>query len=351
MSVDLYEPRRMIAALEQRKIPFRFFLDTFFREEDISETDNIDIDIDRGGQRIMAAFVNPKLPGQNVERRGFKTRTYKPPYVKPKRTTEVDDVLKRSIGENVYNAMSPMIRAGRLLGKDLGELDDLISRREEWMAANALQLGQITVEGEGVSDTIDFDMLTTHTIALSGTARWSQYTTAKPLTNLRDYCIDLIQEDSGLVPTVVVFGRSAWDDFMQCEQIIGGSTGRKSLFDLRAIETGRIDPRPLAAGGVTYQGYLQELNLDLYTYAGRYWNDSTKTSEWLMHPDKILIGCTDARCVRHYGLIKDLKMVAPLRRFAKSWEEEDPSARFVMVQSAPLMANHQPDAFVCVTVR
>jgi hypothetical protein len=352
MSVDLYEPRRMLTALEQRKIPFSFFLDTFFREEDVSMEDAIDIDIDRGGQRIMAAFVNPRLQGQLVERRGYRTRSYKPPYVKPKRVTTAEDALKRQMGEVMVNSgVSPAARAAKLVGKDLGELDDMIWRREEWMAACAVQTGVIEVEGEGVKDEIDFDMLDTHKIVLSGTARWSQGTTASPLKNLRSWSVDIIQEDSGLVPGIAIFGRNSWDDFMSCDEIVGASSGHKSLFDMRAIDVGRIDPTPLAAGGVTYQGYLKELNLDLYTYAGKFWNDSTKTSEWLMHPDKVLVGCTDARCIRHYGVIKDLDSLIPVRRFPKTWIEKDPSVRMLMVQSAPLIANHQPDAFVCATVR
>jgi hypothetical protein len=352
MSVELYEPRRMLASLEQRQIPFSFFLDTFFQEEDVSATEAIDIDIDRGGKRIMAAFVNPKLQGQQVERRGYKTRSYKPPYVKPKRVTTAVDAMKRQMGENLVNSgVNPAMRAAKLIGKDLGELDDMIWRREEWMAACAVQTGTIIVQGEGVEDEIDFDMLDTHKIVLSGTARWSQYTTAKPLQNLRNYSVDIIQEDSGLVPGIAVFGRDAWDDFMSCESVVGTATGSKSLFDMRAIDVGRIDPRPLAAGGVTYQGYVKEINMDLYTYAGKFWNDKTNTSEWLMHPDKVLIGCTDARCVRHYGPIQDLESLIPVRRFPKTWIEKDPSVRMLMVQSAPLVANHQPDAFVCVIVR
>ena len=352
MSVELYEPRRMLTSLEQRKIPFSFFLDTFFKEEDISYTDAIDIDIDRGGKRVMAAFVNPRLQGQAVERRGFRTRSYKPPYVKPKRITTAEDALKRQMGETLVNSgISPAQRAARLVGKDLGELDDMIWRREEWMASCALQDGIIIVQGEGVDDEIDFDMLDTHKVVLTGNARWSQHTTATPLKNLRNYSIDLIQEDSGLVPGIAVFGRDAWDDFMACEEVVGTSTGSKSLFDMRAIDVGRIDPKPLAAGGVTYQGYIKEINMELFTYAGKFWNDLTGTSEWLMHPDKVLIGCADARCVRHYGPIKDLDSMIPVRRFPKTWTEKDPSARFLMVQSAPLVANHQPDAFVCVTVR
>jgi hypothetical protein len=243
-----------------------------------------------------------------------------------------------------------MIRAAQLIGKDLGELDDMIMRREEWMAASAVQNGTIVVKGEGVEDLISFDMLPTHQVVLTGAALWSAHTTATPLTYLRNWSVDVIQEDSGLVPQITIFGRNAWDHFMQCDQIVGAASGHKSLFDLRAIDVGRIDPMPLAAAGVTYQGYLREINMDLYTYAGRFWNDDTKSSEYLMHPDKILMGCRDARCVRHYGLIKDLDSLAAVKRFPKMWTEKDPSARFLMVQSAPLIANHQPDAFLTATV-
>ena len=349
MSIDLFETRRMIASLEQRKRPFSFFLSTFYREEDLSETAHIDIDIDRGGKRVMAAFVNSKLQGQAVTRRGFKTRSYKPPYVKPKRPTTAEDCLKRGMGESVYTASSPLQRAGQILGKDLGGLDDMIIMREEWMAACGVQTGQVIVQGEGVDDVLDFDMLDSHKPVLGGTDIWTAHSTARPLRKLRDWS-ELIQEDSGKVPTVGVFGKTAWNNFMDCDEISGSAAGKKSLFDLRAIDVGRIDPQMLAMAGVTYQGYLKEINMDMYTYVGTFYNDVTGETEYLMNPNKVLLGCTDARCVRHYGVIDDIEALVAVRRFPKTWIEKDPGVRQLLVQSAPLMANHQPDAFVCATV-
>ena len=66
--------------------------------------------------------------------------------------------------------------------------------------------------------------------------------------------------------------------------------------------------------------------------------------------NKVWIGSTNAKNTRLYGAIKDLKALAAMPRFAKSWEEEDPSARYLMMQSAPLVALNQPDAFVSAVV-
>jgi hypothetical protein len=51
-----------------------------------------------------------------------------------------------------------------------------------------------------------------------------------------------------------------------------------------------------------------------------------------------------------YGCIKDLSAMYPVARFPKSWEEEDPSARFLLMQSAPLLVPTQIDSFLSAQV-
>jgi len=71
-----------------------------------------------------------------------------------------------------------------------------------------------------------------------------------------------------------------------------------------------------------------------------------------MIPDnKVIVTSSKADARRHYGAIKDKKAgFAAVPRFPKIWDEEDPAAEFLMVQSAPLPAFHQIDAVVVLTV-
>ena len=93
MAYNLFDSRTMMAALEQAKPPRTFLLDTFFSGAPRTfDTEAVDIDIIKGKRRL-APFVNPRHEGKIVEKRGFKTRSYKPAYVKPKMVTTAEDIL------------------------------------------------------------------------------------------------------------------------------------------------------------------------------------------------------------------------------------------------------------------
>jgi hypothetical protein len=113
LTLDLFETRTMLAALEQMLPPKAFFRDTFFSSVETSMTEHVEIDIMKGKRRL-APFISPRKEGKLVERIGFTTRTYKPPYVKPKMVTTAQDFLKRDVGQTIYGAAdSAMSRAAK----------------------------------------------------------------------------------------------------------------------------------------------------------------------------------------------------------------------------------------------
>lgn len=343
--VNLYEFRTMLEALEQRVPPRSFLLDTFFSNTQVHDTETVDIDIVQGKRRL-APFVNRNLEAKLVERNsGFRTLSYKPPYIKPKMITTSADIMKRAPGQTIYgNNQSPFQRASEQLGKDLATLEDMIVRREEWMASMALVNGSVRVIGEGVDDTIDFLMKATHKPVLAGTAKWSDAANCKPLSDLRAWK-RIISQDSGLVPTDVIMGTGAYDKFLSSNQV----SGEGKLFDLMRITLGQIEPRDMG-NGVTYIGRIVELGIDIWTYEDWYISDTEQTEEPMIPANAVIMGSRAARTTRHYGAINDLSVTGALKRFPKSWTVEDPSAQIVMVQSAPLIVPHQVDAFLSATV-
>lgn len=349
MAYNLFDSRTMIQALEQAKPPRTFLLDTFFSGAPRTfDTEAVDIDIIKGKRRL-APFVSPRREGKIVEKRGFTTRSYKPAYVKPKMVTTAEDILKRDPGMHIYSPNSgPAAKAAQELGRNLAEMNEMITRREEWMAAQALTTGKCPVIGEGIDDLVDFLMEATHLPALAGTAKWTDHTNADPLVDLRTWK-RLISQDSGINPTHAIMGLSAIDNFLKCDNVIGTTGGGKNLFNMINVQMGRIDPK-LLPDGVTYYGYLQEIGIEIYTYEEWYVDDESAIESPMMPTNKVLMGNPSARTEKMYGAIRDLSALAAVPRFPKSWVVEDPSARFVMLQSAPLMAPVQVDAFLCATV-
>lgn len=347
-TIDLFETRTMLEVFSQLKPIRTWFLATFFSLSRTFNTEAVDVDIVKGKRRL-APFVSPKREGKIVERSGFKTRSYKPAYIKPKMVTTAEDILKRQPGNIIYMPNSgPAQMAAAQLGLDLAELDEMITRREEWMAAQALITGQVNVVGDGINDVLDFHMDAENKPVLSGTSLWSDHDHAVPLDNLKTWK-RLVAKKAGKAPSLCLMGLSAVDNFLKCEQVIGTTGGGKNLFNMRAIDIGRINPQSLP-DGVTFYGTLTELGMDIYTYEEWYVDEFDDVEYPLMPNNKVLLGNPGARCERLYGAIKDLSALAPTARFPKTWVKEDPSARFLMVQSAPLMLPVEIDAFLCATV-
>ena len=338
MAVSMFETRIMLAALEQVFPPTTFLLNMFFQDIEKSESKYVDIDIYKGKKRL-APFVRSTQQGKLVEKQGFYTKTFQPPYIKEKMVINPDEILNnRNIGNTQYFGKTPQQRAAEQLMRDMETLRDMIIRREEWMASKLLETGIITITGDGYDATIDFGMAADHKIAVGIITAWDN-ANAKPLNNLKTWKRK-IQLDSGLVPRVVVMGYSAWDAFIDHSSV-------QTLLDNRRIALGQIDPKELPEG-VEYQGDI--LNLSIYTYNESFLDDSGSVG-YYVPAKKIFMGCTQARTARHYGAIKDLESgFTPVQYFPKSWVEHDPSCRMLLVQSSPLVAMHQPDCFLCAEV-
>lgn len=340
MSIDIFNTRTMLRALEERRPPKLFLTNTFFPAVETSDTEHVDIDVIRNKRRL-APFVHPLAEGKLVERQGFSTKSFKPPYLKPKMVTTAADLLKRSIGEAVYATKTPAQRAAEQLSKDLAEMDDMIWRRIEWMAASALFTDQIVVAGEGVSATIDFGRASSHEITLASGVKWNQ-AGGDIISDLRDWK-SLVAQDTGLVPNICIMGHDVVEVFLADADVVA-ILGRFS----NQTVTAAMDTKNLE-DGVTYIGRVE--GLDIYSYE-EWYLDSNGTEQPLVPADKVLLASTRARRAVHFGAILDLDAggVAAVPRFPKSWRTPDPSAQWVMLQSSPIVVPTQVDASLVADV-
>ena len=338
MAIDLFDSRKMLSQIEQMKPAQNFLRDTFFTETNTSDSPKVDIDIVKGKRRV-APYVSPKLEGKVVERLGYTTHTVEPPHVKPKMVTDVENLYKRMPGQTVYsNCLTPAAQAALQLGKDLRELNEMIDRVEEVQAAEALNTGAITIADDGVSLSVDFLMPADHKVTLLTTTRWSE-TTAVPLDNFRTWRRKILQ-DSGITPDVCVMGSGVIDAFLNHASV-------QNLLNNRRVDLGMINPQALP-NGVTYYGFINEVGLDIYGY-DEWYVDSGGTEQPMVPANKLWIGSTRARNVRNYGAIQDVEYGNfAVSRFPKSWVQPDPSKRFLMLTSAPLMSLYQVDAFMSI---
>ena len=166
--MDLYTPTRIEEVFRRSPRVTTFLKSTFFKGSKTFVTQSVNFDIVEGS-RSVAPFVNPKAGGQVIPNKGYSTKTYTAPLVSPEKVTEAEEMLNRIAGEQITSSMTPAERAVRKLSEDLVEMDEMITRREEVMCAEALFTGKITVKGKNIDDEIDFGFSNTETLS----KKWS----------------------------------------------------------------------------------------------------------------------------------------------------------------------------------
>ena len=352
MAIDLFEPRTMGKMLLERKGPKGLVKTLFFGgAPQTYDTEHVDFDVETR-VRLMAPFSNPKLAGQVVDDVGYTTRSFTPPLVQPKKVTTAENLQQRQPGEALYGGMSPDERGAAKLGKDLGELDDRIARREEWMCVQAARLGTIAIVGPGVNATLDFGRNAGNTIALpAANLRWDG-ANAAIVKDLRTWSRTVVQR-CGLAPDVAILGRLAAD------ALLSDSTLRTQL-DTRRMEMGIIAPIFDEVKGATYLGRLAGTGMDLWAYDEWFIDpESVITGEQPMIPDKeVVIGSTRAQTEMAYGAVPvaegegaaaKISLVAGAR-VPQSWTQKEPAGRFLKVSARPLPIPTQVNGFLRATV-
>lgn len=347
MPIDIYDTRTMLEAVRQMMPVHTFLKDTFFSTKSTSPNEAIDVDFYKG-RRKMAPFVSPRLAGQVITREGFVTKTYKPPMIKPMRAITGDDIIKRSMGETIYSTKSPDERAAEMAARDLAELDESITRREEWMASQVLFTGKVHMIGEGVDQVLDYNF--SNNVALTGTDQWSD-PASDPIADLKGWRLKVIQQ-SGVTPDIVVMASDVVDAFINHAKV-------QKVMDNTRIMLGQINPRQLP-NGVTYIGSITSLGLDIYSYDEWYVDDETDpanpTEKPMVPAGNVLVGSTRARSTFAYGAviltdnITKQFITVEGERVPDSWVEKNPPVRYLQLNSRPLPIPHEVDSWYVAQV-
>jgi hypothetical protein len=328
--------RRVVASLDE---PLAFLLNLFFREVQTGDTEDIHFDVDTTKQRITP-FVHPMVAGKVVQSKGWATKTFRPAYAKDKRSFKPDAPMKRWIGEQIGGSLSPQARRDLALRRELMDQLEMLTRREEVMASEALRTGKVTVTGEGYDTVVvDFTRSSALTVALTSGAQWSE-TTATVIDDLETWG-DLIQQTSGAVGMDVVMDPLAWRLFRGKDEV-------KALLDNRRGSASTAEIGPRSGRKARYGGNIGDY--DIWIYQDRYIDDAGVEQKML--PDNtVIVSGAQLEGVRAYGAIQDEKAgYTATRFFSKSWLEEDPAVRWLLMQSAPLVVPYRVNASLCATV-
>jgi len=311
--------------------PFQNFLLNFFGQEYLSTDEQINFDKISDDKRI-AVFINPRRPGEVIKTRGSSVVSYRPGYIKDKRTIDPTHVFKRKAGQPMNSGLTPSERyAATVVDLALVQVNALY-RRLEWMAAQLLLNGTYDMKGDDINVNVDFARKSSNTIALAGVKRWLGANTAvSPIEDLEDWV-----EQSEAPVRAIIMGKFAYRALRRDpkfkEQITLDS--RLGVTNLTQM------PQKTSWEDITYRGALYGGTVPLYTYTGTY-TDPDSGVETPFIPDDALIGVPDSSYgYQCFSTIQDASAnYETLPYYMKNWVEEDPGIPYLMLQSAPMLAH------------
>ena len=142
--MNLYEQSTLIGIRNLIPPLHTFLLKRYFPDGEIFPTPDCIVEY-RKGNKTLAPFVLPYKGGITIGREGYKAKKMEPPHIAPQRTLTVDDIKKKGLEEYYGTTKDPVKRAAEFLTKDLADLSEMIDRRREWMAAELLTTGKLTM--------------------------------------------------------------------------------------------------------------------------------------------------------------------------------------------------------------
>lgn len=339
--MDIFTTAVLNGVVQDLKTPSSFLLDQFFQSTQNETSEEIHFDTDNAKRRI-APFVSPLVAGKVVASAGYKTSTFKPAYIKDKRVFDASRPMKRAIGEKIGGAMNPADRMRLIVASELTDQINMINRRLEVMAGETLRTGKVTVKGEQYPEKlVDFGRDAALTVTLTGGNRWGQ-SGINPLDSLQDWA-QLVLQKSGAMPKKVVMTVDVWKIFRKDAEV------QKQLDRVRSNASLITDAQATEDG--VYMGDVD--GFQIYVYSGWYIDpdDAAMTEVPILAAGTVLLGGAQIEGVRAFGAVRDEEAgFQALSYFSKSWLEKDPSVRYLLMQSAPLVVPYRVNASFAATV-
>lgn len=353
MAFDIYTPTQLYRVMfdERTVAPTSFFLDNFFPNSFLSTQEEILFDKIEGTRKI-APFMLPNEQGKPIyKREGERLQSFKPAYTKPKDSVRPSEMLAMQPGELAtrQNLMSPAARYDREVLRIVEYHRNAIYRLWDYMAAKAVLDGQITINyqtdaGVGKAVTLDFDRAAGHSIVKGAGSRWGE-SGVSIFDDLQSWIDTVANAQFGGSVANVILGSQAATALMNDVNDSGGSLHGKLDTTYRGSEDVSFNRGIIRSDPINNIAYLGTLGsgIRVWRYTGTFQNNDGTYSN-IMDPRDVLLVAPGVDGVKAFGAIQDKAAnLNPADIFVKMWDQEDPSARFIMSQSAPLMIPVQPN--------
>ncbi len=353
MSINIYQTKTMLAAVKQMAPATSFLRDRYFPTGagDLFPTDEVLVEFKDATGHKMAPVVLPRKGSVSVERDGYTTEKLTPALIAPSRPLTIDALNKKGFGENLFSDRTPAERQAEILVQDLADFDEMITTREEFIAAqcifnNGYVLKQYADKyGTEAKDyELRFYGAEGNSAVYAPNYMWEDDTAADILGDL--YQMIRMLTTKGNNATEVLLGSDVADVLLK-------NTTIQKLMDLERYNVGNIAPAELPQGAAR----LGRLNvrgrvIDLLTYDGTYIDEAGEVKSFVP-ANKIAVTAPGAGRGL-YGAVTQMEQSDGQwhsymgRRVPRYWAEKD--GRELTVSSRPLFVPKTKDCFITAEV-
>lgn len=337
MKITLYDTHTLLGVFRDLDPLQTYWLD-FFTTEVHFDTEWIDFE-KLSTVRRVAPFVMPLSQGRPIYADGSRLTRFKAAYIKPKDPVSPTRVIKKRPGflADIGSNMSPEQVYRSLIGDILQAHSDAITRRWEWMAAQAIIFGAVTISGEAYpSRHIDFQRDAGNTITGIGTG-WD-VGGSKPLDDIEAYR-DITRRAlfGGPVDRITV-APDVWRAYRD-----NATIAAKLQYGMYAYAPGLNPNLGIRKGGLVEDVGTVGSGLNMTVYSDYYQDPTGAQVNYLPDGYAVLTG-PGLNGIRCFGAILDPNaQFQALSIFPRMYMSDDPAVTYVMTQSAPLMVPINPN--------
>lgn len=352
MNFEIYTTRDLYAVMYDKRFeaPSNYWLNLLYSGTYMSTREEIFFEKITSERRI-APFALPTVQGKPIyKRQGSELQSFRPAYIKPKDAIRPVEAVGRQPGD-LFNVAprAPQQNFDAEVVRIMQFHRAAIWRRWEWMAARAAIDGQVTIESEDYPEvTVQFGRAANQTVALGAGARWGD-AGVSILDSVQGFIDRMQAAPFGGIPNRLTITPSVWPIMRQ-------DKGLLKQMDLTVRGNSELNlSTGLIIGPGAQDNYAKRLGtlgagLEVWMYKDFYQNNAGAAVPFMTDGD-VLLSAPGFQGVKAFGAIMDTAAnLAPIDIFPKMWDEQDPSARFIMNQSAPLMIPVQPNCSLKATV-
>lgn len=281
--------------LQEAEAPM--FLSGFFQSppRNFHNTEFVEIDIIRGDEDVAIVIQDISAGARQNESNLYTNKRFTPPVYDEEGTITAYNLLKRQAGANPFEDPNFGANAFMESTRIFRKLERKIRRAVERQSSQVLQTGVLTLPDDqgNVLYSLDFKPKASHFPTVGNDWGGGSET---PLADLDALAVQ-IRRDGKKTPNRLIFGRLAFEDFINDTQV-------QARLDNRRMFVAEI--RPQARGeGATFQGFvwIQNYLFEMWTYDGFFKDPQTGNPTPYVTDDLVIMMSEDSRLDLTFGSI------------------------------------------------